>query len=251
MGGHLAIQNNLRPSNHSPIHPFFTCPDLLDSHISQTSEISLEVLLSYTLTPAAFLDLLARMASLEGKVFALTGAASGIGLSTARVLAARGASLSLSDVNKAGLEAAVASLSNGQHQGKFAAFHTDVADRSSVRDFVQNTLKQFGKLDGCANIAGVAGKDLGVNSLWESDSADFDFVMAVNAKGVFNCLTEELQPSVLQEGGSIVNIASIAGLRAMPKSASYCASKHAVIGLTRCAADDAGPRGIRVNAVAP
>jgi NAD(P)-dependent dehydrogenase (short-subunit alcohol dehydrogenase family) len=114
-----------------------------------------------------------------------------------------------------------------------------------------HTLKQFGKVDGCANVAGVSGKEVSVRPVWEASSEDYDFVNAVNARGVFNCLSEQLRPGVVSEGGSVVNVSSIAGIRAMPKSAAYVASKHAVVGLTRVAAADAGPRNIRVNSVNP
>ncbi|KAJ6005149.1 hypothetical protein N7451_003093 [Penicillium sp. IBT 35674x] len=188
------------------------------------------------------------MASLAGKAFTVTGAASGIGLATAKILAARGASLFIGDINEAAMEKAAAIISNS---GRVEKAVLDVRDRSAVRSFMQKCQSRFGRIDGCANVAGVSGKRMNIDHIWELDAAEYDFVMNVNTRGVFNCLAEQLTPGMLPEDASIVNISSICGLRGLPKGAVYCASKHAVVGLTRTAAIEAGPRRIRVNSVAP
>lgn len=190
------------------------------------------------------------MASLIGKVFTVTGAGSGIGLATAKLLAARGAALGLGDVNQRSLESLKDALSSSGHV-QFKIFPLDVRQRSEVQSFILKTREAFGKLDGCANIAATIGEGLAKHNIWEAENTDFDLVMNVNAGGTFNCLAEQLRPNVLEDGGSIVNVASLTGLKGYPKAAAYAASKHAVVGLTKVAALEGGPRAIRVNAVAP
>lgn len=190
------------------------------------------------------------MASLAGKVITLTGGASGIGLATAKILASRGAFLAIADLRQAELKTAVEEIKESA-RGKVTAEVVDVRDRAAVRAFLESTLKEFGQIDGCANIAGVLGESMGVRKIWELESSEYDFVMDVNARGLFNCLAEELRPGLLKEGASIVNAASIMSKRAPGAASPYVASKHAVEGLTKAAAVDAGERGIRVNCFAP
>lgn len=122
----------------------------------------------------------------HGKVIAITGAASGIGLETARLLSSHGALLSLSDVQEAPLTSLVEEITAAG--GKAIATVVDVRERDQVDSWYAATVKHYGRLDGCANVAGVIGKHLGVKSLEEVDDEDFDFVHAVNVKGVLNCL---------------------------------------------------------------
>ncbi|RMZ68334.1 3-oxoacyl-[acyl-carrier- ] reductase [Pyrenophora seminiperda CCB06] len=192
------------------------------------------------------------MASLAGKAFVLTGGASGIGLATARVLASKGASLYIGDSNLEALKASLPSISQLAVNGELIkTAKLDVRDRADVRAFLQKAKAEFGELHGAANIAGITGKGMGVSKIWELDTEEYEQVMAVNAKGIFNCLAEELHPDMLKPGSSIVNMASINGLRANSGGSPYVASKHAVVGLTKSAAIEAGPREIRVNAVEP
>jgi len=192
------------------------------------------------------------MASLAGKAFVLTGGASGIGLATARVLASRGASLFIGDINHQALESSLPSISQAAtNNASIRTSVLDVRDRANVRDFLQKAKAELGELHGAANIAGVTGKGMGVSKTWELDTEEYEFVMAVNARGVFNCLAEELQPGLLPAGSSIVNMASVNSFKALNGGSPYVASKHAVVGLTKSAALEAGPRDIRVNGVAP
>lgn len=190
------------------------------------------------------------MASFEGKVIALTGAASGIGLACATLLADRGATLSLADLNVAALEKVVQSFKAGS-SGRIAIHHVDVRDRQSVRSFYQKTREELGPINGCGNIAGVMGKNSNVHNIWELDPKEWALQMDVNTTGVYNCLAEQLSPGIMAEGGTIVNMASAAGLFGMPKNAAYCASKFAVVGLTKAVAGEGAERGIRVNCVCP
>jgi NAD(P)-dependent dehydrogenase (short-subunit alcohol dehydrogenase family) len=126
------------------------------------------------------------MTTPQPKVIALTGAASGIGRETAIFLASRGHLLSISDLQQGPLDAVVETIAKSG--GQVIATVVDVRKRDQVEAWYAATVKHYGRLDGCANIAGVIGKNLGVNSLEDVDDDDFDFVQSVNVKGVLNCL---------------------------------------------------------------
>lgn len=190
------------------------------------------------------------MSSLAGKVIALTGAASGIGAATAKLLASRGATLAIADVNKEGLNAIAASLS-AHRSKKFTSTNVDIRDRDQVRQWLKATTVEFGQLDGAANVAGVAGKNQNIHHIWELSTEEYDFIMDVNAKGLFHCLASQLADGVMKDGSSIACVGSFCGLRGTPRSSAYVASKHAATGLIKSAALEAGPRNIRVNGVAP
>lgn len=179
---------------------------------------------------------------------ALTGAGSGIGLATAQLLASGGAILSLCDNNASALEEAIKSLAPPLASIQKAHMSTvvDVRSPSDVNSWIATTVEKLGPLDGAANIAGVRGEQALIR---DATDQDWEFVMGVNAKGMFNCLRAQLNN--IKEGGSIVNVASIASLVSLPKQGTYVASKHAVLGLTRTATREEGLRGVRVNCVAP
>lgn len=124
------------------------------------------------------------MASFTGKVIAITGGASGIGLETAKLLSSRGAKLSIADVQEGALqEAATAIRSAG---GEVFTFKLDVRDRKQVDTWIDRTVSHYGKLDGAANIAGVTGRSIGVKTADELDDDDWDFVIGVNLTGLMS-----------------------------------------------------------------
>ncbi|KAJ2903839.1 NAD(P)-binding protein [Zalerion maritima] len=189
---------------------------------------------------------------LKSKLIALTGAASGIGRVTAVHLASLGADLSLADLNAPSLEEVKKEIFSATPSAKVITTALDVRDRSAVESWISNTVSHFGcPITGAANLAGVVGKEINIANIEDVTDEDWDFVVDVNLKGVMNCLRAELKQGVLAEGGSIVNAASVAGLTGFVKNSAYVASKHAVVGLTKAVAKEAGPRGIRVNAIAP
>ncbi|KAH7161514.1 dehydrogenase with different specificitie [Dactylonectria macrodidyma] len=185
------------------------------------------------------------MASLSGKVIAISGASSGIGLATAQLLASRGAVLSLADLNEKGLTIAAQGLATRGGQGHLTTL-VDVRKGDQVEEWIRQTINQLGKLDGAINLAGVVTDGVPITD--ESD-AHWDILMDVNAKGVFNCMRAQLKH--MDDGGSIINAASVAGKVGGPTWAIYSASKHAVIGMTKSVAREVGSRAIRVNAIAP
>ncbi|EWY97304.1 hypothetical protein FOYG_02165 [Fusarium oxysporum NRRL 32931] len=183
------------------------------------------------------------MASFDNKVIAITGAASGMGLATAKLLASRGASLSLADLNEVALQKVISTLPGGvvKHLG----VAVDVRDAASVEAWIDKTVEKFGKLDGAVNMAGVLGPSH--TSILDTTEKDLNFVMSVNVNGVFNCLKPQIK--ALKQGGAIVSAASISGQVGLPYSSIYCASKAAVISLSTAAAKENGH--LRINCVAP
>jgi NAD(P)-dependent dehydrogenase (short-subunit alcohol dehydrogenase family) len=185
---------------------------------------------------------------LAGKVIAITGAAQGIALATAQLLASRGANLSLADIQEESLQK-VATQIREENSVDIITCVVDVRKPESVNAWIEKTMQHFGRLDGAANLAGVIGKNLGKTAVAETDEDDWNFVLGVNLTGVMHCLRAELRH--IEKGGSIVNAASIAGQIGRPMSAAYAASKHGVIGLTRSAAKEYGKDHTRLNSIAP
>ncbi|KAK5138523.1 hypothetical protein LTR08_000111 [Meristemomyces frigidus] len=189
------------------------------------------------------------MATMEGKIIAITGGASGIGLSLAKLLTKRGAKVSIADISEPNLAKAAAAIKEVSSQSEdILASKCDVRDLAQVQAWLKETVDKYGRLDGAANLAGVTGNNLGTQMV-DQEEDEWDFVIAVNLTGMMHCLKAELK--LMQSGGSIVNATSIAGVRGLHGSGAYCASKHGIVGLTRVAAKENGPKGIRVNAIAP
>ncbi|KAK2593453.1 Short-chain dehydrogenase/reductase aba4 [Conoideocrella luteorostrata] len=185
--------------------------------------------------------------SFSGRVYAITGGASGIGLATAKLLASRDATICIADLNVASLSSA--SQFFASTNAAFSARQVDVSNRREVDSWIVSIIDQFGRLDGAANIAGVIGENHSTGTIADLEDDEWDRIIGVNLTGCMYCLRAELR--VIADGGSIVNMASIHGTNAMAKHAAYGASKHGVVGLTKAAAKENGHREVRVNAVAP
>ena len=182
---------------------------------------------------------------LTGKTILVVGASSGIGAEAARVFAEGGASVMLVARTEEPLAALAKELESAGHD--VACTTGDVSDAAGVAAFVDATVSRFGRLDGAFNAAAMGGG----GRLDQVTEDEFDRIMAVNVKGTWLCLREEVRVMEAQGSGSIVNVSSIGGLRGSSGMGAYQATKHAVIGLTRTAAHDFGPLGIRVNVLAP
>ena len=183
------------------------------------------------------------MKRLQDKIALITGGAAGIGLETARLFLSEGASVVLVDLKEDALAKAAETL-----EGEVLTIAADVSSPEDTARYVRETVDRFGRIDVFFNNAGIEGK---VAPLVDQKIDDFDRVMAVNVRGSFLGLQHVLPVMMGQKSGSVINMSSIAGLQGSPNVAPYITSKHAVVGLTRAAAIEAAPDGVRVNSVHP
>ncbi|WP_068076702.1 SDR family NAD(P)-dependent oxidoreductase [Novosphingobium lentum] len=181
---------------------------------------------------------------LEGKVALITGAGGAIGAATARLMAARGARIIGVDRDQSSLDA----LKDDLGDALLATVVADVTDEAAVRGYVEAAKAAAGRIDVFFNNAGIEGP---AHPLPDFPLADFQRVIAVNVTGVFLGMKYVIPVMLAGGGGAIINTSSTAGLRGTGGLCAYIASKHAVIGLTRTAADEWAAHGIRVNCVNP
>jgi NAD(P)-dependent dehydrogenase (short-subunit alcohol dehydrogenase family) len=183
----------------------------------------------------------------ENKVCLITGAASGIGKATAIAFSNENANVVAVDIDEDAVKE-VASLieANG---GKAIALKADISNRVDVTSIITKTVETFGRLDCAVNCAGIAGRhSLNIHEYPEDEWVN---MIQVNLVGTYYCLKEEITQMLKNNGGTILNVSSAAGLVEQPSNSPYAASKFGVIGLTRTAAKEYATQNIRVNAICP
>lgn len=182
------------------------------------------------------------MKQLENRTIVITGASSGIGAATARKVVAEGGNVVIADLQDERGEALAAEL------GDAAVYiHADVTQESDIEGAVQKAVSHFGAIHGMVNNAGIVGA---VGSIMDTPAEEFDFTMSILARAVFLGIKHAAR-AMGEGGGAIVSIASTAGVQGGLGPHVYTMAKHGVVGITRSAASELSPRGIRVNAVAP
>ena len=181
----------------------------------------------------------------KDRVALVTGAASGIGAATARLLAEKGLAVLCADIRAAGAGATAKAIRSAKGRG--AACGLDVASESSWTRAMKKCIREFGRLDVLVNAAGIASN----GPTQDVSLEEWRRIMSVNLDGVFLGTKHALRVMLEQGSGAIINISSASGLRAIPGAAAYSTSKAAVIMFTRAVAKEVAPAGVRVNAISP
>jgi NAD(P)-dependent dehydrogenase (short-subunit alcohol dehydrogenase family) len=185
------------------------------------------------------------MMNFTGRIVLITGGAGGIGAATAELFLRLGARIALVDLSQDALDSRSAELST---LGEVLTIQADVSKEDDTIRYVATTIEAFGTIDVFFNNAGITGR---VSPLVDTDIEDFDCVMDVNVRGAFLGLKHVLPVLFAAGHGSVINTSSVAGLEGRRNLAPYVVSKHAITGLTKSAALEAAPHGVRVNSIHP
>ncbi|GLB49162.1 glucose 1-dehydrogenase [Neptunitalea lumnitzerae] len=188
------------------------------------------------------------MSTFENNTIVITGAAMGLGLAAAKVLAKKGANLVIVDYNEKALNEAQAELASLNENIKVLPVVADVSDEAQVKNYVDKAVEAFGTIDGFYNNAGIEGKQA---PMVDYDIDVFKKVVDINLMGVYYGLKYVIPVMQKQGKGNIVNVASVGGIRGVLNQTPYVATKHAVAGMTKNAALEYGKDGIITNAIAP